>query len=243
MAILESEQIFGLTNFETSWDYLLSKSLDSNPFLTYEWLTAWSKHFGQGRELKLFTAGTNGRVSLAIPVSYSTKRSAFGSTYCEVKFIGAPHSDYQTFLVTNLQEANKSLNHLFESIIEDSGTNNIEFTDVPEDSATAILLQNIKAEGFKVSSSVFDSCPFVPLPNNFEIFQQNLGSNMRRNLKVWEKQAKKEYQIKFIRYDEIGDLKEAVNIFFDLHQKRQIAKGESGVFAHNITRDLSYGYS
>jgi CelD/BcsL family acetyltransferase involved in cellulose biosynthesis len=61
---------------------------------------------------------------------------------------------------------------------------------------------------------------------------------MRRNLKIWEKQASKDYRIKFVRYDEIGSVEEAMKIFFQLHQKRQVAKGEYGVFASNVNQSF-----
>lgn len=237
MAILQLEQIYGVENFGVSWNKLLCRSFDNNPFLTYEWLTKWSKHFGKGKELKLFTIENNGKVSLAIPVSYSTRR-VLGSKRCEVRFIGAPDADYQVFLVTNLQEASKTVNRLIESIMEDSGANNILFTDVPEDSATAKLLENTGDQDIGVTSLMLNSCPFVPLPNNYELFLQNLGSNMRRNLKIWEKQASKNFRIEFVRYDEIGTVDESMKIFFQLHQKRQVAKGEYGVFASDANRSF-----
>ena len=237
MAILELEQIYNVNDFEISWNSLLAKSFDNNPFLTYEWLIAWSKHFGKGKEIKLFTIENNGKVSLAIPVSYTTNKF-FGTKHNEVRFAGAPDSDYQVFLITNLQEASRNFSHLIENIIEDSGADNISFTDVPEDSATAKLLENISEKRVGVSGSTINQCPYVPLPNNYETFLQNLGSNMRRNLKIWEKQASKDYRIKFVRYDEIGSVDEAMKIFFRLHQKRQVAKGEYGVFANDINQSF-----
>lgn len=50
-------------------------------------------------------------------------------------------------------------------------------------------------------------------------------------LKIWEKQALKDYRVEFVRYDKIGTVEEAMTIFFELHQKRQMAKGNCGVFS------------
>ena len=137
-----------------------------------------------------------------------------------------------------MQEASRNINRLIESIIEDSGADNVSFTDVPEDSATAKLLDDISQKHVAVCSSTINTCPFVPLPNDCETFLNNLGSNMRRNLKVWEKQALKDYRIKFVRYDEFGDINEAMKIFFKLHQKRQVSKGECGVFASDVNQNF-----
>ena len=235
MAILELQQVDKL-EFGSEWNQSLSKSLDNHPFLTYEWLSSWWRHFGKGREVKLFTAESEGAVSLVIPVMYST-RKVFGSRRCEVSFAAAPDSDYQVFLVSNFREAARAVNQLTESIIQDSGADCVVFGDVPEDSVTARLLAGVSGEG-GVSRSIINSCPYIPLPNNYEVFLQNLGPNMRRNLKVWERQALRDYRVEFIRCDKIGTVREAMKIFFQLHQKRQVAKGNCGLFSDEVERSF-----
>jgi CelD/BcsL family acetyltransferase involved in cellulose biosynthesis len=238
MAILELQRIDELDDLETGWNRLLSRCLDNHPFLTYEWLTSWWKHFGKGRELKLFTAESEGAVSLAIPVMYSTCR-AFGLRRRKAEFVGAPDSDYQVFLVTSFQEAARTVNRLMESIMEDSSdVDSVVFREVPEDSVTARLLGKVNGECLRASRSVVSSCPHVPLPNNYEIYLQTLGPNMRRNLKVWERQALKDYRVEFVTYDKIGTIKEAMKIFFELHQKSQMAKDNCGLFSDGAKRSF-----
>jgi len=238
MAILELQRINEINDFETEWNQLLAQSLDNTPFITYEWLTSWWKHFGKGRELKLFTAESQGAISLVVPVMYSECK-VLGSRRCKVEFAASGDSDYQGFLVTNFQKAAVTVNQLMESIMEDSkDADCVVFGEVPEDSVTAILLEGINVKGYGASRSSTSSCPYVPLPYNYEEYNQTLGSNMRRNLKVWEKQASKDYRVEFVRYDEIGTVKEAMKIFFELHQKRQLSKGNSGIFSDNVRRSF-----
>src|SRR5271157_2117020 len=237
MTILELNQFDELNDFGTDWNQLLSKSLDNHPFLTSQWLTSWWKHFGKDKELKLFAAKSEGKPSIVIPVMYSTCRT-FGSKRRKVSFVAAPDSDYQVFLVTNLQEASRTVNQLIGTIMEDSAADCVVFGEVPEDSVTAKLLKDANVNGSGVSSSVINSCPYIPLPNNTDIFLQNLGSKMRRNLKVGEKQASKDFQVKFVKYDEIGTVEEAMNILFDLHQKREIAIGNFGVFSNEVNKSF-----
>src|SRR5450756_195357 len=116
MAILELQRINELNDFEIEWNQLLSNSLDNNPFLTYEWLTLWWKHFGNGKELKLFTLENEGKVSLVVPVMYSTCK-VLGSKRTKVEFVASGDSDYQSFIVTNFQEAAKGMNQLIEDIM------------------------------------------------------------------------------------------------------------------------------
>ena len=236
MAILELQPIERLNDFETGWDQMVSKSLDNHPFLTYEWLTSWWKHFGKGKELKLFTSRHDGAISLAIPVMYSTRR-VFGMKHSKVEFAAAPESDYNVFLVTSFQEASRTVDELIASMMEDStDADCVVFEDVPENSLTSRLLEKVNGEGLGGSCSVTNSCPYIPLPHSFELFLQSLGPNMRRNLKVWERQALEDYRVEFVRYDKIGTAEEAMNILFDLHQKRQREIGNYGVFSDSVQR-------
>lgn len=231
MAILELQRFDEQNDFETWWNQLLTNSLDNHPFLTYEWLTLWWKHFGKGKELKLFTIENEREVSLVVPVMYSTCK-VLGSRRTKVEFAASGDSDYQSFIVTNFQEAARGVNQVIESIMQDSNDADcVVFSEVPEDSLTTKLLEGFKGEGFGASCSTTNSCPYVTLPNNYEIYSQTLGSNMRRNLKVWEKQALKDYRVEFVKYDEMGTVEEGMKIFFDLHQKRQVEKGNYGVFS------------
>lgn len=162
MAILELQRIDKLNDFETWWNQLLSRSLDNHPFSTYEWLTSWWKHFGKGRELKLFTAENEGAVSLVVPVTYSTCK-VLGSRRSRVEFVATGDSDYQGFLVTSFHEAARTVNQLIESIMEDSNDADCAvFSEVPEDSVTARLLEGINGEGFGASRSATNSCPICP---------------------------------------------------------------------------------
>jgi CelD/BcsL family acetyltransferase involved in cellulose biosynthesis len=61
---------------------------------------------------------------------------------------------------------------------------------------------------------------------------------MRRTLKVPEKRALKDYRVDFVRYDKIGTVKEAMNVFFRLHQKREVAKGDYGVFSNQLYKNF-----
>jgi len=237
MAILELEQIEKLTNFEAWWDRLLSGSLDNNPFVTYDWMASWWKHFGKGRELKFFTAESLGSVSLIIPVMYS-KYEVFGLKRRKATFACAPDSDYQVFLATDFQRAAKDLDQLVESIMEDSNPDCIVFQDVPEGSITARLLENIKQDDFIVSSRIINSCPYIPLSSTYESYFQSLSRLMRRNLRVCERDAMRDFKVDFLKYDHLETMEEAMTILFELHQKRQVDVGNFGVFSNDIERNF-----
>jgi len=239
MKIIEYESFDELENSETEWNLLAAKSLDSNPFLTYEWLHTWWQHFGKGRELRIFvTKGENGEVSLIVPTMYS-KRKVLTFKVQKLEFVSTPDSDYNVFLVMNFDNASKAVKPLITNIEQTfADADCVELEEVPEESYTARLLSSIESICWKFSSKVINSCPYLLLPTSYETFLRNLGSNMRRNLKRWEKQANKDYEIDFVEYSRIGTVREAMEVFFRLHQKRWQSKNELGVFATSAYRDF-----
>jgi CelD/BcsL family acetyltransferase involved in cellulose biosynthesis len=164
MATLELQRISELNDFGTEWNQILSHSIDNNPFLTYEWLTSWWKQYGKGRTLKLFTAnGRDGATSLIAPIMYSSYKR-LGLKLRKAEFVASPDSDYHTFLITNYQEATKAANSLIQSIMEDlTDADSFTLEEVPEDSYTAKLLQNVDVNDGENKCSVINSCPYVTL--------------------------------------------------------------------------------
>src|ERR1035437_2455887 len=239
MAILELQRINELNDFETEWNQLLSHSLDNNPFLTYEWLTSWWKQYGKGRTLKLFTANSrDGATSIIAPIIYSSYKR-LGLKLRKAEFVATPDSDYHTFLITNYQEATKATNSLIQSIMEDlTDADSFTLGEAPEDSYTAKLLQNVDVNDGENKCSVINSCPYVTLPNKNELFLQTLGQGMRSGLKRYETKAMKDYKVEFVKYDKMGTVKEAMKIFFELHQKRQTQTGKAGLFAESANRSF-----
>ena len=198
---------------------------------------SWWKHFGNGKDLKIFTSEEMGQVSLAIPIMYSSKKIP-GSKRYEASFASSGDCDYQGFLVTDFQKAARAINPLIETILETCDADKLELNDIPEDSVSARLLAGVKGDSFGVNQSIVNTCPYIPFPDNREAFFSRLGSNMRRNLKVWERDARKDYRVEFVKHQEIGTLKEAMKIFFELHQRSQTAKGYPGVFSSDTYRSF-----
>ena len=238
MEISEIEDYNVLEDSKTWWNNLLLRSLDNNVFLTHEWLSAWWKHFGNGRRLKIFIGKDNGETVFIAPMMLSTYTLP-GIKLRKLEFIATPFSDYNVFLVTDHESATKAAKQLFQ-IIQDrfAQADCIELEEVPEDSHTMKILQTIQTDGSKTCSSIVNVCPYITLPDCCEAFLQHIGPNMRRNLKRWERQALNDYKLDFVTYNKIGDVKEAMNTFFQLHEKRWSSRNESGIFSNNINRDF-----
>jgi CelD/BcsL family acetyltransferase involved in cellulose biosynthesis len=81
-------------------------------------------------------------------------------------------------------------------------------------------------------------CPYVSLPDSIEQFTQRLGRKLRKTLRRGERQLRRDYQrVEFKRHDEFGSVKDGMNAFFILHQKRWESRGMLGVFNSQKVRD------
>jgi CelD/BcsL family acetyltransferase involved in cellulose biosynthesis len=229
-----SLELLEVDNFESlkaDWNKLLSKSLDNNPFLTYEWLTTWWKFFGQEKKLKIFVAKNQGQIVLIAPQMRTDYDRLGVNILKKSEFVASPNSDYHTFILTNFDESQKIMKKLIKDIYEVQNSDVIIFGEVPETSYTAKLLQNIQIEGYTIDHSVCSPCPYIELPSDPKTFLQTLGSNMRHNLKKCEADATEKFHVNFINYKEMGSIENAMKAFFALHQRRQTSEGREGYFS------------
>lgn len=67
---------------------------------------------------------------------------------------------------------------------------------------------------------------------------KGLGKTVRQNLRRYSRKLEREYRVEFKNFDEIGSVKEAMETFFQLHQKRWESKGELGAFSKPLLRDF-----
>jgi CelD/BcsL family acetyltransferase involved in cellulose biosynthesis len=216
------------------WDDLVANSKDNHIFLTQEWLDAWWKHFGRNRRMLLLAVEEKDRILAAAPLMNSTY-TMLGLKLRNIEFIGTPHSDYHSFVLTEQDQACAGLllNHL-NSLAWDC----VELKNVPEDTETAHALTAFTGQNLKLKMRVFDICPFLTLPRTPQEYSQNLSYKLRQNLRRNEKNLRKEHEVEFIEYHEVGTLEESMDVFFRLYQKRWESKGSSGKFADPVLRDF-----
>ena len=63
-----------LQSLQEAWDDLLKKVPDENPFLSFEWVSNYRKHLGQG-ELFVLTAEQNKKIRCIAPLCITQRKS------------------------------------------------------------------------------------------------------------------------------------------------------------------------
>lgn len=236
MNIVHLDSFEQVAELGADWNDLLRGSRDDQIFLTLEWLATWWKYYGDHRELILLAAKEDSKVLAVAPFMASTY-NIFGIKLRKIEFVATPTSDYHSLILTD--KASMCVRMFLDYISQYSKKwDCVELDDIPENSETANLLRTMKEKPLRLNERVANICPFVRLPNTFEEYFQLLSANTRRNLKRWDKKLKRDHRVEFEVYNQVGSVKQAMNTFFELHQKRCQMKGYAGLFADKTFRDF-----
>jgi len=167
----------------------------------------------------------------------SSTYKLYGLELRKIEFIATPASDYHSFLLTEKKpEYVKMMIDYTDHVAPEWDC--IELQEVPENSETARALRAISKEPPRLEERIQNPCPGIMLPNTFEDYFRRLGSNWRRNLRRWERNLRRDYKIDFKIHSDIETMKDAMKIFFDLHQRRWQSRKQLGAFSDQRFRDF-----
>lgn len=216
------------------WEAALERSIDNNIFLTWEWLKIWWEHYGKKRKFSLVTVMEGQKLLAAAPMMFTNYR-LLGVQIKRIECLTSPAADYHAFLLTAKDP--EFIKLILEHIKHTQEWDLIELSDVPQESETGRILDNLAAD-FKLKVRLQDPCPYASLPSNFNDYFQSLSPNLRRNLRKSENKAKKQHKLAFSVCHNVDDAKESIKTFFDLHQKRWKLRSEAGAFAEKEFADF-----
>ncbi|MGB9693576.1 MAG: GNAT family N-acetyltransferase, partial [Fervidobacterium sp.] len=203
MRIKEIEDFQTLKN---EWNMLLKRNvLGDNVFLTWEWLSTWWKHFGAGRKLLLLAVEDDGEIIALAPLMLSKYQLPILGTIRKIEFIGVRHSDYNNFII--LKKEASCLKLIISHLMAVADWDWIELKEIPENEENPDFLRNLLSSvesGLKLNQRVHNICPYIPLPNSFDILLGTLSKNMRQNLNKYLRRIRSTHKIEFRRYDEAG---------------------------------------
>lgn len=231
----ELENIEDVEALHEYWNSLLA-STDNIVFSTWEWITCWWKHFGEGRRLRILVAEDDHRVIAIAPLMLSNyKYMRFGKLR-KIEFLGSPQSDYNNLI---LSENEPECTRLFVKHIE--GLHDwdlLELRDVLEDSISARLLCDHSVRSpWRLEKRVLTLAPYIMLPPTFEELLSRLRRKLRREIARLERRLREEYQIDLKTYKDFSSVQEAMDVMFELHQKRRRSvSGEPSSFVAPRTR-------
>jgi CelD/BcsL family acetyltransferase involved in cellulose biosynthesis len=226
-------------SLKENWNCLLKRNLlGNNVFLTWEWLSTWWKHFGEGRKPLILLVEDGDEPLAAAPLMLSRyKLPGFGAIKT-VEFLGARHSDYNNFII--LKRETECLKLITDYLVDNvADWDWIELKDIPEnENGSNHFFSDIPLD-LDMKERVCNVCPFIALPESFEGLMKGLSSNMRQDLRKKLRRIQKDYRVDLKKFDEAGlSVNEAMKTFIELHQTKWTSEGFPGAFNEQVFRDF-----
>ena len=185
--LIENTQDF--LKLQEGWNNILIKSYANFPFLTFEWLYNWWKHFGKDERLFILTANEDNNESPQAIAPFMLVKSA---GFRIIQFIGTGRSDYLNFIIKGriddtikaffayLNNNKKSWDIIFLSDILANG-DNIER-----------LCSAAKSAGWGACFRHYYDSPYIQIKGDWQEFLSSKSSNFRYTLNRKEKYLKKQ---------------------------------------------------
>ncbi len=233
-APVTTERVSELAGFEAlrqEWDELLQRSNSACVFLTWEWLFTWWKHLSEDRHLSIL-AIRRGRELIAIaPLCLRPRSLSRARPLPVIEFLGSGFvgSDYLDVIVRKGDEAEAR-----EALTAHLGSHDLslKLTNVKHgESVAASVFTGLSQEGWTVTETQTNSCPFIPLAGvTWDSYLASLSAEHRYTFHRKSRRLHKDYVVRFeaVRTKELCS--EAIDLLIAQHNLRWETRGGSDAF-------------
>jgi len=223
VAVREITDSDGLAALEADWSDLVSRAVDPTPFQTPEWQATWWRHHGRGQLWVLAAYDADVLIGL-MPLHIMRYRA---TPLRQVRFLGAPLSDFQEILAARGHERTARdafLSHLAQH------SRRWDLCDFADQRKGTSLTEGEMPDGLRPLLVHHRVCPFIPLSPSWDEFVKRLSKNMRTNVGRRRRQVAKQFRAEYDLADE-ATLTAAMEELFALHNARWRRRGVAGAFA------------
>jgi CelD/BcsL family acetyltransferase involved in cellulose biosynthesis len=192
-------EVEALNELEPDWNRLLSMSKTQSPFLTFEWITSWWKHYGKGKELMVLVAVEDSEVIGIAPLMKDRV----------VQFIGTPLSDYSDMVISRHHD------EVMAEFLHFLSDETLDLTQVPADSTLQALDGTHLAKQQSIARSlVFDEDSPRIIGELWKRLRRRVNSKFEKGILEMRELTKE---------DEVLD---GIDIMVNWHVSRMDALGE-----------------
>lgn len=185
-------------SLQEEWNQLLSQGEIEDIFLTWEWLFAWWKAYGDKYELWLLTVRENGGLIGIAPLMLSTQQRLFLRLRVLLS-IGTPQCDVSGFIATQNELVVSSIHGYLKQ--HKNEWDIFEMKALQKSTYEADLLPEmfLKSSGYRTIQKD-DEHYYLPINEDWETYFKNLSKNLRRNLKRRLRRAEEQGKVTHKRY-------------------------------------------
>jgi len=222
----------GLERLQVDWNRLLHKSCADTIFLTWEWIMAWWKSYGAGKELWVLKVDMDGDLVGLAPL-YRKNFSKFGVfQYSGLYLIGegSADSDYLDVIIEAGREEAVARSIVTFLLKHRDQWDILFLNEVPETSKNLTLLRRFfQAEGCFWEEDTA-SCAEVRLPLHWDEYLKSLKPRMRTKIRSLTQRLENSHTVLFDCCTNLADLWTRLESLFRLHRLRWQMNGKEGVF-------------
>lgn len=221
LKLFEIHSVPDMEEIRDSWQKLVIESQIATPFQTWEWNVGIAKYESDRVRLRVVVAkDDNGKIVGIAPLWIRLKSFP---KFAVLEFIGSRPSDYLDLICLEIYR------EAFTKSLMEWLNQNTEWN--------VCYLQNLRLHSVSMSNSdgMFkirpsDICPYTNLPETIEKYELRLPKKLRYTIRHQNKLLGEKGRLTFSVSRTASELRNHLEIFFDLHQRRQRSKGERGKY-------------
>ena len=218
-------------NHAENWRLLCAASPRATVFQTWEWVSAWWKFNRQNKRFLGIVFSENGQ-TIGFAALYFDKGSPVFRT---ARFVGNGGSDYLDLLA--LPGFEGVVSAAFAGFLWENRRrwDWVDLQQVKPEGVAAGMTQTQNAGRLKAAFWQGETCPYLPLPADWETFRKGLKKKLRSNVGYYERALEKQYVVEY-RVADAKTLADDLDAFFNLHQRRWNKRWLPGAFASRRAR-------
>ena len=215
------------------WEQLLLDSSSASNFWTPEWLGAWWRAFANGRKTActLFLGRNDEVVGLA-GLYFEWINTFLRTKLLRLRFLGDGTSDsVRLDLIIKRGHEEDCAQAFVDWLSSESGWDICELNTLPADSAVLPhLLSTLSARKWQYRT-LMTPCSAIPLPESWEKYLSQIPKKERSKINRRTKEVGNKFRVSFRKCTDEAELPFALDMLFELHQKRWKQRGLPGSFS------------
>ncbi|MCX5696596.1 MAG: hypothetical protein NTU54_01250, partial [Candidatus Omnitrophica bacterium] len=222
------------SGIKKEWDVLLTNSRANLLFLTFEWLSAWWKYYGQGNKLLIILVIDRGKIMAAAPLMIKAVRKGRFIIGNKLQFIAHENSDYMDFIISEQDEECFKL--IFGEILSrQKEWDWLDFIFIPENSPHIELWKKyaLKTRCLNKNMREISESASLNLRGKYDSlidFEKSLSNKRRNDLKRCSRLLHKEGAVSYFRTGKITDTEALFSRFVGCHKKRWTKNRKKSIF-------------
>ncbi len=221
-----------LARLETPWRSLLAQSDCDNPFLQWEWASAWWREYGTGHELAVLVARDGAAVIGIAPVFIECPAWPLGPRTIRFLGTGEVFSEYLSFIAA-AADAERVTREFLAFLCGPwrDRWHLLRLSDMPASSAVLASAEEFcRANALGHHRVKSATCWSIRLASNWDAFLKGLSRNRREKVRRHLRDLSK-HGFEASEVATRSELASAWESLKELHQKRWTQCGERGCFA------------